>query len=104
MPAILDQTEIAAITSKSPASGLGCCQSSFSPGGDHLPLMLSHGGEDVDGKPVRLREIHRDEIDPALHQVGDEGDISGEAIQLGDYEGGPMEVTEPEGFLEPGSV
>ena len=36
----------------------------------------------MDGKPVRLREVGGFEVYPAFHEVGDEGDITGEAIQF----------------------
>ena len=66
--------------------------------------MFSNGSADVNREPVRLRDVHGHEVHPALHQVGDEGDVPGEAIQLGDNQGGSMEATEPESFLEFGSV
>jgi hypothetical protein len=37
--------------------------------GDHAGLVLGNGCEDVDGEPVRLREIHGRELDAALHEV-----------------------------------
>src|SRR5829696_243295 len=70
MTAMLDHVEVAPITPKPPTTSLRCRQSSLGPGGDHLPLMFSNSGEDVNCEPVGLREVHRDEIHPALHQVG----------------------------------
>ncbi|MFZ1430886.1 MAG: hypothetical protein WAS21_29490 [Geminicoccaceae bacterium] len=68
---------------------------SFSQGGagtlgNHLALVLGDGGEDVQGKPVGGRHVHGDELDPALHEARDEGDIAGQPVELGDDQRGPL--------------
>jgi hypothetical protein len=45
------------------------------PLGNHLGLMLGDRCQDVDGKPVRLREIDRRELDARLHDLS--GTMSG---------------------------
>lgn len=49
---------------------------------------------------VGLREVDCGELDPALHQVRDEGDVAGEAIQLCDDEGRIVQPAEAEGLGE----
>jgi hypothetical protein len=51
---------------------------------DHLALMLIHGREDMDGQLVGVRVIHSHELHTALHQRGDEGQVAGQAVELGD--------------------
>jgi hypothetical protein len=46
----------------------------------------------MDGKPIGLRKIDGLEFDARLHEVGDESHISGEPVQLGDDQGGPVET------------
>ena len=55
--------------------------------GDHPVLVLGHGRQDVDRQPVGLGEVAGDELDPALHQVRDEGDVAGQPVELGDHQG-----------------
>jgi hypothetical protein len=52
-----------------PAARLGGRKCCLRTGADHLTLVLGNGGEDMDGEPVGLREIHRDELDAGLHQI-----------------------------------
>jgi hypothetical protein len=52
--------------------------------------VLGYSRQDVDRQPVRLRESHRYEVDPALHQVRHEGDLAGEPIQFGDDQDGAV--------------
>jgi hypothetical protein len=46
--------------------------------------MFGDGRHDVDRETVRLREIHCFKFDFRLHQVGDEGHVTGQAVQLVD--------------------
>ena len=48
--------------------------------------MFGNGGHDVDCETVCLREIDSLELNTRLHQIGDERDIAGESIKLGDNE------------------
>jgi hypothetical protein len=66
--------------------------------------MLRNGGEDVNREPVRLREVHGYEVHPALHQVGDEGDVAGQPIELGDHQRGVVQPAQRERLRELGPV
>ena len=70
----------------SPALGLG--QRRLGPLRYHLPFVLGDGRQDVNGQPVGLGHVTGDEIDAALHQVGDEGHVAGQPIQAGDQQNG----------------
>ena len=50
--------------------------------------MLGDGGENVDGQSVRLGHIDGNEINPTLHEAGDEMDVAGQSIKPGDDERG----------------
>jgi hypothetical protein len=63
---------------------------------DHLALMLSHGGEDMDGQAVRRREVHGEKVDACFHQVGHESDIASQTIELCYDEGRTCHSTETE--------
>ena len=54
--------------------------------------MFCDGRHDVDRETVRLREIHCFKFDLRLHQVRDEGDVAGQAVELGDYELGTLKA------------
>ena len=53
------------------------------PGGDHLALVLGDGDEDVQGQLVGGGHVDRSELDAGFHQVGDERDVAGQAVELG---------------------
>jgi hypothetical protein len=63
--------------------------------------MLGDGRHDVDGETVRLREIHCFKFDLRLHQVGDEGDVAGQSVQLGDDELGTLKAACLQSFCQP---
>jgi hypothetical protein len=42
----------------------------------------------VDREPVGVRVVAGHEVDAALHQAGEEVDVAGEPVELGDDEGG----------------
>jgi hypothetical protein len=47
--------------------------------------MLGNGGQDVHRQPVRVRHVGSDELNPAFHQRRDEGEVAGQAVELGDH-------------------
>jgi hypothetical protein len=102
--AILRSTSPAPEPSKLRAPGFGCHERCLRPGTDHLAFVLGHGRQDVDGKAVRLREVDGYEVDPALHQVGHEGDIAGEAIEFRDDEGGTVGAAECQSLGQAGPI
>ena len=67
-------------------------------------LVLGHGRQDVDRQPVGLREVAGDELDPALHQVRDEGDVAGQPVELGDQQRRLLQPAGGEGRGELGPV
>ncbi len=42
----------------------------------------------MDGEPVHGRHVGRDELDAAFHQPGDEVDVAGQTVELGDDQHG----------------
>jgi len=54
--------------------------------------MLGDGCQDMDGEPVRLREIDGRELDARLHQAGDEVNVAREPVELGDDERGATDA------------
>ena len=46
--------------------------------------MLRYSRKDMDRQLVRVRIVDRDELDDGFHERGDEREIAGQAIQLGD--------------------
>jgi hypothetical protein len=62
--------------------------------------VLSHGGQDVNGQAIRLGKVDSDEIDTGLHQRGDEVDVAGEAIELGNDEGGTVQSAKSESLTD----
>jgi hypothetical protein len=66
--------------------------------GNRLRFMFGDGRDDVDREPVRLREIHGFKLDLRLHQVGDEGDVTGQAVRLDKL--GALKATRLQGLCE----
>ena len=66
--------------------------------GNHLRFMFGDGRHDVDSETVRLREIHCFKFDFRLHQVGDEGYVTGQAVQLGNDKLGTLKAARLQGF------
>ena len=77
------------------------CPSSLA---DHFPLVLGDGGQDVQGQLVGIGHVDGGELDAALHQVGDEGDVARQPVELGDHQHGPPLPAQVEGRGELGSV
>ncbi len=66
--------------------------------------MLGHRCENMDGETVGSREVSGDELNPGLHQVRDEGDIPGEAVQLGNYQRRSVNTAGRQRLCKPGAV
>src|SRR5262249_52587237 len=58
----------------------------------------------VDGEPVGVRIVGGDELDVAVHQGGDEREIAGEAVELGDDEFDFVLAAGGQGLLPFGAV
>lgn len=67
------------------ASALPFCQRRLCPPPfrNHLAFMLGNNGKYVNGKARGLRHIAADEVDGALHQVGNERHITRQPIKAG---------------------
>ena len=52
--------------------------------GDHLALSLGDDGHDVDRQLVRFRHVGSYEVDASLLQTGEEVNVTGQSIELGD--------------------
>jgi hypothetical protein len=66
--------------------------------------VLGHRRHDVDGEPVGLREVDRHELGSALHQRGDEVDVAGEPIELGDHQHRLVQAAQAQRLGELGPV
>jgi hypothetical protein len=86
------------------AAGLCSAKGGFGAGGDHGGLVLSHGGQDVDRESIGLWEVDGDELSTRLHKRGDEVDVTGQAVQFRNDEGGAVEPAESERFGDSGAV
>jgi len=53
-----------------------------------LMLMLCQGGEHVHHELVGMGIIDRNELHPTFHETRNEGDVAGEAIELGNHQDG----------------
>ncbi|GGI93403.1 hypothetical protein GCM10010914_30020 [Deinococcus wulumuqiensis] len=51
-----------------------------------MGFALGDGGHDVDGEVVGFGHVDGDEADAGFHEAGDDGDVAGEAVELGDEE------------------
>ncbi len=58
----------------------------------------------MDSKPIGLRKIDGFKFDPGLHEIGDEGDVSGEPVQFGNDQGGPVETACGKGVRKPRTI
>lgn len=86
------------------APELGLRHRRLCPLGDHDPLVFSHGGEDVDREPGRLRHIDCEELHPAFHEVRNKGHRPGQPVELGDQESCPLPAAEIERPSELGAI
>ena len=82
------------------AAALGGGQGGLGALADRCPLVLGDGGEDVDGEPVGVRVVGGDELDVAVHQGGDEGEIAGQAVEFGNDQLGLVLPARGQGLLE----
>lgn len=71
---------------------------------DLLPLMFGEGGEHVEHELVSVRIIHRHELDATFHEVGNEGDIARQTVELGDDQPGFLFLADGECSGELGPV
>lgn len=60
-------------------------------------LLFGDRRQDVQGKIVHRRLVGHDEVDLALHQVGDEGEVPAQPVQFGDYQRGFFLFAEGDG-------
>jgi len=49
--------------------------------------VLGDSGQNVDGQPVGLGHIASNEVRAALHQVGNEGNVTGQPVKAGNQQG-----------------
>jgi len=66
--------------------------------------VLGDSGKYVDGEPVGVRVVGGDELDVAVHQRCDEGEIAGEAVELCDDELGLVLAAGGQGLLKFGAI
>ena len=66
--------------------------------------MLGNGGEDMDGQAGRMRIVDGDELNPRIHQRGDECQIARQAIQLRDHKSCLVAATGLKRPLQFGSI
>jgi hypothetical protein len=62
--------------------------------------MLSDRGQDVQGKPGRMRVPAGDEFGVSIHKASDESDVSAQPIQLGNQQLGPLASADGKGLLK----
>ena len=86
------------------AFGLGCRKPFFRAFADAVPLELGKHGQHLDHHLVRVWIVTTDEIHPALDQAGDEVDVAGKAVELGDQERYAAPATLLDGGLKLGPV
>jgi len=58
----------------------------------------------VDGEPIGARVVGGDELDVAVHQRGDEGEVAGQSVQLGDDELALVLAAGGQGLLQLGAI
>src|ERR1700674_5167710 len=64
------------------ALGLGSREPRLGPGADRFALVLGDGGQNMQREAVGLREVTAHEVNLAVHERGDEGDVAREPIEL----------------------
>ena len=73
--------------------GLGRRQRRLRPLTDHLPLMFGNRRQQVQGQPVGMGQVAGNKVHTTVHEVGDEGDVAGQPVQLGNDQRCPMQAT-----------
>ena len=86
------------------AAGLGLGQRIFGTPAGQFAFMLRHGGKDVEHQAVRFGHVDGDEVLAALHQRADEGDVTGQPVQVGDQQRGAAPAAFGEGGRQLGPV
>lgn len=67
-----------------------------SAGADLVAFMLRERGQHVNHELVGVWVIDRDELRAAFHQPGDEGDVAGQPVKLGDHQHRPLAAAQIE--------
>src|SRR5207302_543081 len=91
-------------TTEGLSPSLGSGKGSTGPLRNHPGFVFSHRCKDMNGKAVRLREIDGLEFDPGVHEVRNEGDVTGQPIELGNDQGGFMNAASRQSFGELRSI
>lgn len=86
------------------AAGFGGGEGGFGALRDHLAFVFCEGGHDVQDQARGVGHIDGDKICGAFHEIGDEGDVAGQAVELGDEQGGFVLAAGVEGKRELGTV
>jgi hypothetical protein len=66
--------------------------------------MLGNGGQDMHRQLVGVRIVHRDELNTAFHQRGDESQVAAESVKLGDYQLGFLPLAGYQRLLQLGPI
>jgi len=69
-----------------------------------LGFAFGDGGHDVDGEVVGFGHVDGDEADARFHEAGDDSDVAGEAVELGDEEDAADAAGVVEGGFELGAA
>lgn len=72
------------------SAGFGGLQCGPGPLGDTLPLILSHGREDMDGQLVRVRVVYTHERNAGFHDIDQKRGVATKAVKLGDGVESPL--------------
>jgi hypothetical protein len=79
---------------------LGGGQGRFDVFRDRFPLVLGHGGQNVNGELVGVRVIHRHELNAAFHERGIESEVARKPVELGDNELGLLPLASGNSLFE----
>ena len=85
LPVLPTQDLFAVFTQLLPAPN-SSLQGIFGAGADLPALMLGEGGQQMDHQLVGVGIVDGLELHPALHQVGNEGHVAAQAVELGNDE------------------
>ena len=85
--AVMPGGDARAVQPQLDATGLCGGEGCFGPLRDHLAFVFGERGHHMQHEPAGMGHIDGDKVRRALHQVGDEGDVAGETVELGDQQG-----------------
>lgn len=71
---------------------------------DRSGLLLGDGGHDVQEKTVGLGHVAGSELDAALHEVGDEGDVARQPVELRDHQRRMRRLGSRESVAQDGTI